>query len=240
MRRNQQPYFIKKLITRINRFYVEHFLRPQFDSLGRSPHVFSPQHLVVFGDNIHVGDYAHMISAADNKVRFTCWPSRGKSATIRLGDYCLVSPGTRISAAESISIGHGCMFAANCYISDSDWHGVYNRTRPFRCTKPITLADNVWLGERVIVCKGVSIGENSVIGAGSVVTRDIPANVVAAGNPAKVIKPINPQRRMLTRADLFRDADHYHQNLDELDKYTLEGNGFWNWLRSVFFPNRRD
>lgn len=132
------------------------------------------------------------------------------------------------------------MFAANCYISDSDWHGIYNRTRPFRCTKPITLKDNVWLGERVIVCKGVTIGENSVIGAGAVVTKDIPANVVAAGNPARVIKDINPKRRMLTRADLFHDAEHYHSNLDELDKYTLEDNSLGNWLRSLFFPNRLD
>ena len=65
------------------------------------------------------------------------------------------------------------MFAANVYISDSDWHGIYNRIRPFRCTKPVVLENNVWLGERVIVNKGVTIGENSVIGAGAVVTRDV-------------------------------------------------------------------
>ncbi|HHC7309254.1 TPA: sugar O-acetyltransferase [Vibrio campbellii] len=55
---------------------------------------------------------------------------------------------------------------------------------------PITIGDNVWLGGCVIVCPGVTIGENSVIGAGSVVTKDIPPNVVAAGNPCKVIRPI--------------------------------------------------
>jgi maltose O-acetyltransferase len=57
-------------------------------------------------------------------------------------------------------------------------------------SKPITLHDNVWLGGGVIVCPGVTIGENTVVGAGSIVTRDLPANVVAVGNPARVIRTI--------------------------------------------------
>ena len=56
---------------------------------------------------------------------------------------------------------------------------------------PINVVDNVWLGGGVIICPGVTIGENSVIGAGSVVTKDIPANVVAVGNPCKVLKSID-------------------------------------------------
>lgn len=56
---------------------------------------------------------------------------------------------------------------------------------------PITIGDNVWLGANVIVLPGVTIGENSVIGAGSVVTKDIPANVVAFGSPCKVYREIN-------------------------------------------------
>ena len=240
MRRNNQPYLIKKLLVAINRFYVQRFLRPHFDKLGKAPHVFSPQHIVVFGKDICIGDYPHIISASDNKIRLTTWPGKHISGSIHIGDYCLISPGVRISSAEGISIGDNVMIAASCYISDSDWHGIYNRTRPFRCTRPVTLENNVWLGERVIVCKGVRIGENSVIGAGSVVTKDIPANVIAAGNPARVIKAINPKRRMLKRDSLFRDADHYHRNLDELDKYTLAGNTWLGWLRSVFKPNRED
>jgi len=56
--------------------------------------------------------------------------------------------------------------------------------------KPIVIGDNVWLGGGVIVCPGVTIGENTVVGAGAVVTRDLPANVVAVGNPARVIRQI--------------------------------------------------
>jgi len=58
--------------------------------------------------------------------------------------------------------------------------------------KPITLGDNVWLGAGVIVCPGVTIGKNTVVGAGAVVTRDLPANVVTVGNPARVIREIEP------------------------------------------------
>jgi maltose O-acetyltransferase len=57
-------------------------------------------------------------------------------------------------------------------------------------SRPITIGDNVWLGGGVIVCPGVTIGENTVVGAGAVVTRDLPPNVVAVGNPARVIRTI--------------------------------------------------
>lgn len=62
-------------------------------------------------------------------------------------------------------------------------------------SKPIHIKDNVWLGGGVSVLQGVSIGENTIIGAGSVVTKDIPANVIAAGNPCKVIRPIRKSDR---------------------------------------------
>ncbi|MDZ7686153.1 MAG: DapH/DapD/GlmU-related protein [Gammaproteobacteria bacterium] len=73
------------------------------------------------------------------------------------------------------------MFAAGAYVTDADWHDVYDRTRTIGTTRPVTLEQNVWVGDGAIICKGVTIGENSVIGAGAVVTSDVPANVIAAG-----------------------------------------------------------
>ncbi|WP_460751332.1 sugar O-acetyltransferase [Nocardiopsis oceani] len=64
------------------------------------------------------------------------------------------------------------------------------RRAKWEAAEPITIGDNVWLGGGVIVCPGVSIGENTVVGAGAVVSKDLPANVVAVGNPAKVVKEI--------------------------------------------------
>jgi acetyltransferase-like isoleucine patch superfamily enzyme len=240
MRRSSTPYLIKHLYKIINHWYVERFIAPQFDSLGSIPEIAHPRSLVIFGRNIHIGKYAQIICASDNCVRLTSWPSKQADAEIVIGDYCLISPGVRISAAKSIRIGDNSMLAANVIISDSDWHGIYNRVRPFRCTKPVIIKNNVWLGERVIVTKGVTIGENSVIGAGSVVTKNIPANSVAAGNPARIIKTINPKRRMLKRELLFKDAEHYFYNQDQLDKFMLGNNHWLNWLRSLWKPNQQD
>ncbi|WP_331344814.1 acyltransferase [Cellvibrio sp. UBA7661] len=240
MRRSNTPYPVKRLYKIINNWYVKRFIAPQFDSLGSIPEIAHPRSLVIFGRNIHLGKYAQIICASDNCVRLTSWPSKQADAEIIIGDYCLISPGVRISSAKSIRIGDNCMFAANVIISDSDWHGIYNRIRPFRCTKPVVIENNVWLGERVIVTKGVTIGENSVVGAGSVVTKSIPPNSVTAGNPARIIKTINPNRRMLKRELLFSDPEHYFDNQDQLDKFMLGNNGWINWLRSLISPNQKD
>ncbi len=89
----------------------------------------------------------------------------------------------------AITIGEDCQIGPNVQLL-TPTHPVAAQPRRDRleAAKPITIGDNVWLGGGVIVCPGVSIGDDSVIGAGSVVTRDIPAGVVAVGNPARVIR----------------------------------------------------
>ena len=83
------------------------------------------------------------------------------------------------------------MIAHGAYISDADWHGIYDRAEPVGKTKPIKFEDNVWIGDSAIICKGVTIGKNSIIGAGAVVTKDVPENCVFAGNPAKLVKKLD-------------------------------------------------
>lgn len=113
----------------------------------------------------------------------------GKGAVIEIGDNCGFS-GTVIGAALHIKLGNNVRCGANTLITDSDWHTDDYRTGK---DKEVIIEDNVWLGYGVKVLKGVHIGKNSLIGANSVVTKDIPANVIAAGNPCKVIKQIKPQ-----------------------------------------------
>jgi maltose O-acetyltransferase len=90
-----------------------------------------------------------------------------------------------------ISIGEDCQIGPNVQLL-TPTHPVDPRPRrdKLEAALPIDIGDNVWLGGGVIVCPGVSIGDNSVVGAGSVVTRDIPANAVAVGNPARVLREI--------------------------------------------------
>ena len=71
--------------------------------------------------------------------------------------------------------------------------------------KPVSIAHDCWIGANVVICPGVTVGENCVIGAGSVVTRDIPANSFAAGNPARVIRPITEADSMIYKPEILAD-----------------------------------
>ncbi len=93
-----------------------------------------------------------------------------------------------ISEGAGIEIGKQCLIGPGVSIFDSDFHGLVNRSEPQK--SPIHIGDNVFIGANAIILKGVTIGNNSTIAAGAVVAKDIPANVVAAGNPAKVIKEL--------------------------------------------------
>jgi acetyltransferase-like isoleucine patch superfamily enzyme len=110
-----------------------------------------------------------------------------ENSKIIIGNNCGFS-GVVIAAFMNITIGNNVRCGANTLINDSDWHPDDKRSTP---SKPIIIKDNVWLGYNVVVMKGVVIGENSVIGANSIVTKDIPANVIAAGNPCRVIRELN-------------------------------------------------
>lgn len=104
-------------------------------------------------------------------------------AKIEIGNNCGFS-GVSIVSWNSIKIGNNVMVGADSCIGDTDDHPERLGTSP----EPIEIKDNVFIGMHCLILKGVTIGENSIIGAGSVVTKDIPANCVAAGVPCKVIR----------------------------------------------------
>lgn len=112
------------------------------------------------------------------------------NASIEIGNSCGFS-GTIVAAAENIRIGNFVSCGANTTITDFDWHPIKKGVdNDYGKSKPINIEDNVWLGLNVLVLKGVTIGKNSIIGANSVVVSSIPENVLAAGNPCKIIKNI--------------------------------------------------
>lgn len=121
-------------------------------------------------------------------VNRPCILSVGSNAKLVIGKNCGFS-GTVIGCFEQITLENNVRCGSNTLITDSDWH-----LDDLRSGNPssIYLERNVWLGVNVTVMKGVRIGENTVIGAGSIVTKNIPPNVIAAGNPCKVLRPLRP------------------------------------------------
>lgn len=117
--------------------------------------------------------------------------THGKNAVIRIGKNSGFS-GTVIGALERIEIGSNVLCGANTLITDFDWHDLdpEKRMSSKGRAKPIIINDNVFIGYGSTILKGVTIGKNSIVGANSTVTRDIPDNCIAAGNPAIVLKKL--------------------------------------------------
>lgn len=145
---------------------------------------------IVIGD--HVSCYAG------------CSFAVGENGRCTIGNFTLLN-GALIMAEEKIEIGSHCLVSWNVGIADSDFHPLepaqrlidaqalapFFKDRPPRPklhTAPVVISDNVWIGMNAVILKGVTIGENSVVAAGSVVTKSVPANVIVAGNPAVVVK----------------------------------------------------
>lgn len=237
---DHRPYLAKKFYLWLEQRYTEHFVRPQLQTLGGGHHMMKPWHINFHGAHISIGDNVHIVSARDRKVGLSTWNFESHQGHIDIGDNCLLCPGVRLDSASRLTIGDNCMLAAGAYVTDADWHDIYDRTRTVGATAPVTLMDNVWIGDGATICKGVTIGHNSVVGAGSVVASDIPDNVIAAGNPARVVKELDPTRELITRASLFSDPKKLHEDMDKIDRYVLNKNSWWGWLRTLFMPKAGD
>ena len=117
----------------------------------------------------------------------------GSGAELIIGDDTGIS-GASIYAMERIKIGNHVLIGANCHIYDTDFHPMDWKQRRVSgppATSPVKIEDDVWLAANVTVLKGVTIGARSVIAAGSIVTHDIPTDVLAGGIPAVVIKSLS-------------------------------------------------
>ena len=237
MRRDHRPYFVKKAYLNLQAFYARRFLEPQMKCVGKRLQVIKPWHVEIFGAPVSVGDCVTIIAAPDGKVRLSIWPSSPDSGRIKIGNYCLVCPGVRISSAEDVTIEDNCMMASRAYITDCDWHGLYDRVDIGR-SKPVRLGQNVWVGDSAIICKGVHIGENSIVGAGAVVVDNIPPNSVAVGNPARVVKDLEPSQSMRTRSQWYRNPEALFERIDRLDRSNLGQNSLIHWIGHLISPKR--
>ena len=131
-------------------------------------------------------------------VRLDAFAPRGSGPVLHIGRHVQINDSVHIGAIEQVVIGDHALIGSRVFISDHN-HGNYQTQdaasapeippadRPLS-SRPVRIGRNVWLGEQVCILPGVTIGDGAIVGANSVVTRDIPPNSIAAGNPARVIR----------------------------------------------------
>lgn len=188
-------YYIRLFIIRaLTSFYCRGLLRLKKVELGPGSKFYGIPSIYKFpGSSIKMGRNIEIRTAKFSNFiginRRTTISTHSEQAKIMIGDNCGMSAAI-IGAKEFIQIGDSVMIGANVLITDFDWHSINPTDRKHGASsgsKPISISDNVFIGYSATILKGVTIGENSVIGANSVVTKSIPANVIAGGNPCRVL-----------------------------------------------------
>ncbi len=118
------------------------------------------------------------------------------SGKVSIGRNCSLN-GSWIGCDNSITIGDDCLIS-DCYLLDTDYHNLHPRLRHApagpKVTAPVVIERNVWIGANSTVMKGVTVGQDSVVGLGSVIRKSLPAGVVAIGNPQQIVKRFTPEQ----------------------------------------------
>lgn len=188
------------------RFFNRLYFRWKGICFGQNIQVYNKVYLTGKRGQIIIGDDFHLTSG--DCINPLCRNIRGcihtdkSSSTIVIGNHVGMSSPC-IWIHDRLTIGNHVNIGGNCIIMDTDVHQMdYVARRGEKVenaddantkvqSAPVTIEDDVWIGANCIVLKGVTIGARSIIGAGSVVTKDIPADCIAAGNPCRVIRYIN-------------------------------------------------
>lgn len=188
------PSNSKIFAIRLNQLYSI-WQSQEFNKTGEFYHICYPLYLNG-GKYIKLGESF----SCDQRLRLEAFDKfHGETfrPEIIIGDNVSIQKDCHIGAINKIIIGNNVLIASRVYICDHS-HGETTKEdlllppgdRKLYSKGPIVIEDNVWLGEGVVVLAGVTIGENSIIGANAVVTKSLPKNCVAAGNPARIIKEL--------------------------------------------------
>lgn len=161
--------------------------------ISGKPTIFHPLLLngkgtISFGTNVQIG----VINSANFYTHYTYLEARTSNSKIIIGNNTSINNAFSAVAFLEICIGNDVLIGSNCSIMDNDGHhlAIEKRTHDEPDARAVIIENNVFIGNNVTILKGVTIGENSVIGSGAVVTKSIPKNVIAAGNPARIIRSL--------------------------------------------------
>ena len=148
----------------------------------------------VHGNVLETLDDGRLEVGAGTLLEPGCWLVMSEGARISIGAGAFLNLSTMVAATDHVAIGDHTMFANHCLISDAS-HRFDDPDRPitwqgFVSKGPVSIGSNCWFGANCVVTSGVTIGDRCVIGANSVVTHDIPPATIAAGVPAKVLRPV--------------------------------------------------
>lgn len=186
--------FLDLVVKNLRVLYWRYYLTSRGVQVGKNINLKGKPQILRFTGTIKIGDNVSLRSKDYGYHSSIYSPTRlmtdtHKHAVIEIGDHTRIN-GASIHATEKIIIGRNCLIAANVTIVDSDGHGLNPDERHLvnPVSRPVIIEDNVWIGINCIILKGVTIGKNSVIGAGSVVAKNVPANCVVTGNPVQIVK----------------------------------------------------
>ena len=190
------PYKLHQRLTGYKNTFYTLWIRNFVGHLGEHSRICYPCSLQGGGQkNISIGDYTTIQSTSI----LGCWTKYGEqqfpNASITIGNHCSIGEYNHITACNKITIGDGLLTGRYVIISDNSHGGLSEEEaniqptlRDLKSKGEVVIGNNVWLGDKVAVLSGVHIGNNVIVAANAVVTKDIPDGCVAAGVPAKVVK----------------------------------------------------